>query len=77
MIFFDVDLPVSTRMVRADLLDNRCLLIRVSMKETKPGEGTFDESDGIVLFDVTNLKAFARYVVTGERAQRIPRLLLA
>lgn len=73
LIFLDVDLPDFTRKVRAQILDNSCLLIRVTVKEKTPDAL---ESDGIVLFDLSNLSAFARYVVAGERGQRIPRLLV-
>jgi hypothetical protein len=75
MISFDAELPGSTRNVRACLLDNRCLVIRVSMKEPLFAGDPADESEGIVLFDAANSRAFARYVIAG-RAPRISRLLL-
>lgn len=75
MTFFALDLTDSLRKVRACLIQNRCLVIRVSTAAKPSSVGFGDEADGIVLVDAATMHAFARYLIS-RRAPRIPRLLL-
>lgn len=74
LIFFEANLPEQSQRVRAQVMENRCLLVRITMlnklSDTKPP----DKVDGIVLFDLATTNAFARYIISGH-VQRIPELL--
>lgn len=74
MTFFEIESKEFVRNVRAAIFKDRCLVVRAGVKE-RMSDGSFtNESEGIVLFDLDNNRAFARYVLAGD-AQRIPRLL--
>ena len=75
MVFFDANLDDSHRRVRAQVFQERCLVLRVGTREVVPNGSVLDESEGIVLFDLDGLRPFARYVLSGH-AERLPRLLM-
>jgi hypothetical protein len=75
MIFFDANWDDIHRRVRAQVFQERCLVLRVGTKEVRPNGSVLDESEGIVLFDLDGLRPFALYVLSGH-AGRQPRLLM-
>jgi hypothetical protein len=75
MIFYDANSDDSHRRVRAQVFQERCLVLRVATKEALPNGSVLDESEGIVLFDLDGLRPFALYLLSGHAA-RVPRLLM-
>jgi hypothetical protein len=59
--------------VKAAVFQEQCLVVRV--RTTDRDGGPDGESDGVYLFDITEVRPFARFVLKGHAWRRIPRLL--